>query len=487
MKSYHLRINLFFLLACMAYLPLQAQFFYNGTATGNDSCFQLTQAVNWQVGSVWNGEKVNLDQSFEVSMHLFLGCKDEDGADGVVFGLQPVSTSIGTGGGDLGFADVEPSLGVEFDTHHNPDYDDPLFDHIAVVQDGRVQHNIPQATLAGPVQASATDQNIEDCAFHPVRISWDADMQTLSVYFDCELRLTYSGDIVNDIFDGDPEVFWGFTAATGGLDNLQEVCLSYTSFVDGTEDQTICPGISVQLGASGGSSYLWSPAVGLSDPNIADPIATPDETTLYTVEIMTDCGPVFDEVLITVEDEPFDVAITSFPENPMDIPLGSDLGLIASIDSSATGPYVFTWSSVIGSVFSHPDSTHTVVTSSANQVGTETLIVQVTSGNGCTSADTLSFEIVGTLFDIPNVFTPNRDGVNDTFGPVAPEGVEFSFYRCKIFNRWGELVFESDSFADPWDGRYKGKPATSDVYVYLFQLEIGDVRFEEKGDVTLLR
>lgn len=477
------------ILSCAAYSQVQAQFFLNGTATStNDSCFQLTTAENWQVGSVWNGTKVNLDQSFEVVFNLYAGCVDGEGADGIVFGLQPISTSIGIAGGDLGIGNVAPSLGVEFDTYQNIDYDDPEFDHIAIIQDGNVRHNVPQNTLAGPIQANLNDPNIEDCEYHPAKVTWDAQMQTMSVYLDCELRLTYTGDIVNEIFDGDPEVFWGFTAATGGLNNVQEVCLSYTTFIDGLVDQIICPGLSVPLEVGGGLSYQWSPAEGLSDPTIANPIATPEETTLYTVEILDECGiPFFDEVLITVTNEQFDVEIISFPDNLISISTGSDIGLVAEVDTSGGATYTYAWTSQIGSVFSHPDSSNTVLTSSVNQIGTEVLLVEVTSENGCVVRDSIVLEITGTLFDVPNVFTPNGDGTNDTFGVITKEEVEIDIYKCKIFNRWGKLVFETDNHAAPWDGTYKDKAAASDVYVYLIELEIGGNRFQEKGDLTLLR
>ena len=212
---------------------VQAQFILNGAATAiGDSCFQLTTANDFEVGSIWNEEKVNLNESFEVLVDLFLGCEDPQGADGIVFGLQPVSTAIGSAGEALGFGGVQPSLGVEFDTHQNFNLADPIFDHIAIVRDGQLDHNVPQGALAGPVQITNFTGNIEDCQYHPLRIQWEVESLTLSVYLDCELRLTYTGDIVNDIFGGDPLVFWGFTSATGGLSNVHEICFSYTTFLD---------------------------------------------------------------------------------------------------------------------------------------------------------------------------------------------------------------------------------------------------------------
>ena len=410
-------LGLFVILCHATCLTGQAPFFLNGNAISiNDSCFQLTTAVNDQAGSLWNGKLVNLNESFEVLADLFVGCQDINGADGIVFGLQPISTSIGGGGGDIGFGNVQPSLGVEFDTYQNGDFGDPSFDHITVIRDGVLNHNLPAGALAGPVQANAGDVNIEDCQYHPVRITWDAPTQTLEVYLDCELRISYSADIVNDIFNGDPLVFWGFTSATGGLNNVHEVCFSYTSFLDQLVDQTICPGESIQLNASGGVSYQWSPATGLSDPTIANPVASPEATTLYTVEVIDDCGiPFYDEVLITVDNDQFAVAIDITPSSASVSP-GEEVTVSAQITPPDEGDYSFSWSSALGSTFSNADSSSTTVISSRESTGTETFTVEVISAEGCVQEASVSIQIEGAIYAIPDIFSPNGDAVNDAFG-----------------------------------------------------------------------
>ncbi|MEM1220826.1 MAG: gliding motility-associated C-terminal domain-containing protein [Bacteroidota bacterium] len=483
------RLQTFSLIAIflsLPFLPLQAQFFLNGNAVQtSDSCYQLTAAVNAQAGSIWNGDLIDLSQSFELYVDVFLGCQDDLGADGLVFGLQPISTSIGGSGGAIGFGDVEPSLGVEFDTFQNLDFDDPAFDHITIVQDGVLNHTLPGGALAGPVQADANDINIEDCAFHPVRIAWDANGQTLEVYYDCELRLSYNGDIVNEIFDGDPFVFWGFTSATGGLNNIHEVCFNYTTFLSGLADQTICPGESVALEAGGGSSYLWSPANGLSATDIPNPIATPTETTLYTVEILDDCGvPFFEEVLITVDNNQFEVELSIDPPSTTVIP-GDQLNIMAEVSPVDTGNYIYSWTSNNGSTYTHPDSSATGVTASLSYTGTEDLIVSITNENGCTIDTAFTIEIQGTLYDIPNIFSPNGDRLNDQFGLLTH--AEPLDYECQIYNRFGELVFSSTNYQELWDGRQNEEEAPSDVYYFRMTFSLGGEPFEESGELTLLR
>ena len=281
---------------------LDAQFILNGSAIQvNDSCWALTPAQLNRVGSIWNENKIDLNESFQVLMQLNFGNLDANGADGIVFGFQPVSTSIGSVGEGIGFAGVSPALGIEFDTWQNFNLSDPPYDHIAIIKNGNLSHTSGN-TLAGPVQAKAQNPNIEDGQFHQLRINWDAAATTIEIWFDCDLRLTYTGDIVNDIFNGNPEVFWGFTSATGGAVNVHKVCLSYTTFLDGFDDVVICPGGQFQLSVGGGVSYHWTPSAGLSNPNIPNPIAAPEETTTYLVEVLDDCNnPFYDTITVFVD------------------------------------------------------------------------------------------------------------------------------------------------------------------------------------------
>ncbi|MEL7219786.1 MAG: gliding motility-associated C-terminal domain-containing protein [Bacteroidota bacterium] len=466
---------------------IQAQFFLNGTAiTLNDSCYQLTATNNWEVGSIWNGDLISLEESFDVIVDVFLGCQDETGADGIVFALQPISTSIGVGGGDIGIGGVTPSLGVEIDTYLNENFADPIADHITIVRDGNLNHNTPEVTLAGPIQASAVADNIEDCSYHAFRVTWDANEETLSVYFDCELRLSYTGDIVEAIFGGDPLVYWGFTAATGGLNNVQEVCFSYTSFIDELVDQTICPGEETLLEASGGSSYSWSPTEGLSATDIANPIAAPTETTLYTVEILDDCGvPFYDDVLITVNNEQFDLNLTTDPTDLETVFPGQTINLTAIVEADSLNDYTYNWSTTGNSSLT-PSDMPTIAVTASSVIGSESLALTVNSPAGCLQDTMITLEITTPLFELPNVFSPNGDNVNDRFGLFTL--AQLDSYNCKVFNRWGQVVFETTSSSQVfWDGTFGNSVAPADVYIYQANFEIGGIQYEREGSITLVR
>lgn len=207
------------MLACLVAV---SAYILNGSATRiNCNCYTLTQAVNSQSGSVWNANKINLDISFDFIFNVYLGCKDASGADGIVFMLQPLNTSVGAGGQGIGFLGVTPSVGIVLDTWQNIDLNDPAYDHISIQINGNSKHG---NDLAGPVPISSNKSNVEDCNWHTLRISWDAAAHRLRSYFDNELRVETQTDLVKKIFNNNPRVYWGFSAGTGIGNNVQKFC-----------------------------------------------------------------------------------------------------------------------------------------------------------------------------------------------------------------------------------------------------------------------
>ncbi|MGJ8685365.1 MAG: L-type lectin-domain containing protein, partial [Nonlabens sp.] len=282
----------------------------NATAQNND-CYRITQNQTGQSGAIWAPDQIDMLNDFVVEFRIFLGNNDANGADGLTFVLKNrIDPVIGGLGGGMGYLTIPDSFAVEFDTWQNANIGDPTFDHIAMVSGGQNDHNTPQ-NLAGPVQASATSINVEDGNQHDVRIEWNSTTQTMSVYFDCSLRLTYTGDLINQVFAGRNLVYFGFTGSTGGAANRQRVCFDYISFTDlitTLDDTSICLGdtvTSLDASVNGATAYSWTPITGVSDPTIANPTFTPAVTTTYTVDITNNCGIVNQEsVTITVGPAP---------------------------------------------------------------------------------------------------------------------------------------------------------------------------------------
>ena len=221
---------------------LFAQYTQNGSAaTTNCHCYILTPDQLNLSGSVWNNNKIDLRQSFDFQFNVFLGCKDLNGADGMVFTLQPISTSVGSTGGGMGFEGITPSIGVTLDTWQNAEYNDPAYDHIDFQFNGNLTH------IGVPPPISATNDNVEDCNWHTLRIIWNAVTTTYTAYFDGQQRITIVNDLVNTTFKGDPLVFWGFTGSTGGSSNLQQFCTALNPIFKLLPTQKRCIGEPVQF------------------------------------------------------------------------------------------------------------------------------------------------------------------------------------------------------------------------------------------------
>ena len=542
-KYQNMKYLIIFSTAFLFLSTLSAQFFVNGDAISfGDTCFQLTEAQNWQVGSIWHPDKIDLSQSFNLVAHINLGNQNESGADGIVFGLQPISTNIGASGGAIGFGNVRPSLGVEIDTYQNFDLGDPEYDHLAIISNGNLNHNTNEGSLAAPILAASGQNNIEDGQFHDFTINWDAPNHLFEVYFDCNLRLTYTGDIVHDIFNDDPLVYWGFTSATGALNNLQQVCINYSTFLDRLEDKVMCPGGQVLLDVNSGLNYEWTPTEGLNDPTIYNPIASPDTTTTYTVKISDNCGFSFlDDVQITVNG---DSTLVDIGQDSI-LCEGDQLLLDASTELAN---YLWSTGETTAGIFAEQAGVYEVTVTKTDiicvvedritidnrprpfiDLGTDTTLCIGQSlwldatfpeasyewQNGSIADSILVanedvYQVVlthpcGIISDqinvfyedchelyLPNVFSPNLDGINDLFFPMDGGDVSL-IHHFQIFDRWGGLVFEQKDFMPNvsslgWQGKHKGKAVAQGVYVWYLDVSFRD-GFREKrtGGLTLIR
>lgn len=209
-------------LVLTARVAFAQQYQLNGNAAANScNCYTLTNDATFQSGSAWNRTLFDLNNPFDFRFSVNLGCKDATGADGIVFMLQQQSTSLGASGGGMGFDGVRPSIGILLDTWQNLENNDPVFDHISIQANGVLSHG---TDLAGPVRASANSDNIEDCNWHILRITWDPTTQWLRAYFDGSMRVEAQVDLIGTVFNNVPQVYWGFTAATGGSSNRQQFC-----------------------------------------------------------------------------------------------------------------------------------------------------------------------------------------------------------------------------------------------------------------------
>ena len=113
--------------------------------------------------------------------------------------------------------------------------------------------------------------------------------------------------------------------------------------------------------------------------------------------------------------------------------------------------------------------------------------VYIRSPRGCEGNDSIRVWVVGqgSLF-IPSAFTPNGDGTNDLLRPLSVGYSAYNYFR--VFNRWGELVFDTKRIGDGWDGTFRGKKADVGTYFWLLSaIDKDGVTHQKKGDATLIR
>jgi gliding motility-associated-like protein len=220
----------------------------------------------------------------------------------------------------------------------------------------------------------------------------------------------------------------------------------------------VCEGNAVTLTGSGASSYIW-------DNGAIDGVAiTPTNTTTFTVigSDVNGCTGT-DNILVTVNSLP-----TIIASNDTSI-CASEIATI-----TATGGLTYSWDNAIGI-----GQTHTVSPSV-----TTTYIVTGDDINGCTSTDQVVVTIDNsTCFNIPNVFSPNGDGKNDTWIMRGIE--EYPNVSVKIFNRWGGEMYNSIGYTQPWDGTYNGTESPSATYYYI--IDLGDGQNPINGTVNIIR
>ncbi len=114
--------------------------------------------------------------------------------------------------------------------------------------------------------------------------------------------------------------------------------------------------------------------------------------------------------------------------------------------------------------------------------------LEVNDKNGCIGKDTLIVNAKQCMegFYIPDAFTPNGDGKNDTFKPLLLGNV--ASYRFTIYNRWGAKVFESNEVGKGWDGKVQALATDTNVFVWICQYQLlGQSLKTEKGTVVVVR
>jgi gliding motility-associated-like protein len=245
---------------------------------------------------------------------------------------------------------------------------------------------------------------------------------------------------------------------------------------------TICLGQSVQLFVTGANRYDWSPSLGLSNSTIANPIASPASTTIYTITGHDNFNCFADTATIPIT--VFPNPVFNIIEDNVTIAVGNSVAIKTKSSND-----IVNWQWLPSTNLSCSNCAEPI----ASPSNTTVYKAIATNGGGCRAEDQITINVFcnnGNIF-IPNTFSPNNDGFNDVF---FPRGKGISGVRSlQIFNRWGAVVFQKTNFAinDPsfgWDGTFNNKPLDADVFIYQIDVicETGQV-FSFRGDLSLIR
>ena len=305
-------------------------------------------------------------------------------------------------------------------------------------------------------------------------------------------------------------------------------------------DTFVCLGDSTQLNAQGGITYLWNLSSSLDNPNSASPFVFPTQNTEYIVEAINTCGSDKDTILVEVKS----ATARAWPDTS--ICTGQEIQLLSS------GGVVLNWEpqsdvyQVQGNYFTSPKtsllytvtvqdtfgciadtfltvdilpppfleagddqwlaydsllleaigigsfswsppylvSCDTCSTTTTFPNTTTTFTVGLTDSLGCINSDELTIFVTSEIY-APNAFSPNGDDLNDLF---FLKTYRIDKLNLQIFNRWGELLFQTENKTEGWNGHYKGTLSRNDVYIWKVKYtSISGERGSLIGTVTLVR
>ncbi len=297
---------------------------------------------------------------------------------------------------------------------------------------------------------------------------------------------TPSAQVIGSPFIQDPFVktntttSYQVTATIGGCSingAINVIAIPYPA-VDAGEDITICYNTTTQLqGTTDGNSWQWSPSNTLSNPAILNPVASPLQTTVYTLTAYDNSRgcPKPGKDIITVIVSP-----------KLNVSAGRDTAVIVGqlLQLNATGATTYQWSPPDN--LSSTSIPNPVATFNAATAGLQYKVVGLNAG-GCKDSAYIRIRVFDSspIVFVPTAFTPNNDGKNDVLRPI-PAGIQHIEY-FNIYNRWGQLVFSSKGGIG-WDGRIAGQIQSTNTFVWTVKAVdyIGKPYFQ-KGVVTLIR
>jgi len=238
-----------------------------------------------------------------------------------------------------------------------------------------------------------------------------------------------------------------------------------TSYCGGSENITL-------VGTGNGISSLWMDILG-NVLSMGDSLTVQAEVGNFGYIFQTSDGicTASDTVYVVVFAQPF---ADAGPDQDILLEESVQIGG----DPTGPGGSVFMWSpgaTLSDSLIANPIAAPLITTE---------YIVYVEDANGCINSDTVTVTIVPE-FSPNDGFTPNGDGINDVW--IIGDLTDYPNIEVNIFNRWGQQLFSSTGYSDPWDGKHNGKDLPVGTYYYVIDLHDEDYPDAFTGPLTIMR
>ncbi|MDP4807287.1 MAG: gliding motility-associated C-terminal domain-containing protein [Crocinitomicaceae bacterium] len=282
----------------------------------------------------------------------------------------------------------------------------------------------------------------------------------------------------------DPQNAWYYVQASNAYcsasDSVQVTLATDAFSLNGPNLVCAQAPFDLQLsGAATAQSIAWSPLSAITGPsNLASATAAISTSQYIYVEVLSAQNCLLqDSIFVNVS-----------ALNPLAVVASADPTIILPNASSQltglpSGNFTYTWTPTLG--LSNPSIANPQATIEQTTVFT----LNVSDGL-CTGSDTVLIKVFDSICGapfvfIPNAFSPNKDGQNDKLYVRGPFIESFIF---RVYDRWGELVWETTNLTEGWDGTFRGKLLDPDVYDYYLQATcVGGLENIIKGNVTLIR
>lgn len=227
------------------------------------------------------------------------------------------------------------------------------------------------------------------------------------------------------------------------------------------------------------ADFTWTPSTNLSCADCPDPTIDALVNTTYYVNAINSFGCIYDDTLELI------VHVTP----PLTVSEGEivTVGTSVVMNAFSNSTTSFNWSPS-ENLTCNNCATNTFIADETTE-----FIVSIEDDFGCNNSDTIIIEVFdlcnGSSIFFPNIFTPNNDKLNDEFKPTIIQNLTTDINYFRIFDRWGNLVFETNNVSEAWNGNNtKGNYLNNGVYVYALDIICPDGSNQLiQGNVTLVR